>query len=367
MDSFKRERVKTLPLTQRDSKLTIEDIAITPDKISNYKEDSPKIRDISERILDARNRGSQVILAYGAHLIKNGLGPILNALIKEGYVTHLATNGAGSIHDWEIAYQGKTGEDVKKYTKEGQFGIWEETGRCINLAIAIAAAEGRGYGEGVGKMISEESITLPETNDLEIFIKDALENGRRITGIASLHELMKEQDIKPGTAKVPHPYKEHSVQRAAYENNIPMTIHPGFGYDIIYTHPYSKGASIGISSETDFLRYAKSVSKLEGGVYLSVGSSVMSPMIFEKSLSMARNVAKQEQATIEDFTIVVNDLQEGKWEWNTGKEPPKTDPSYYLRFCKTFSRMGAKEMHYIQQDNRTFLTTLYSYLSTKNA
>lgn len=367
MDSFKRGLIKMLPLKQRDSKLTIEDLAITPDKISNYTVDSPEIREISERILDARHRGSQVIIAYGAHLIRNGLGPIMNELIKGGYVSHLATNGAGSIHDWEIAYNGKTGEDVRRYIQEGQFGMWDETGRYINLAIAIAAAEGRGYGEGIGKLISEESMTLPEITDLERLIRGALENGTNITGIAALYELMKEYSIKSGTTKVPHPYKEYSVQGTAYENNVPLTIHPGFGYDIIYVHPYNKGASIGITSETDFLRYAESVSKLEGGVYLSIGSSVMSPMIFEKSLSMARNVAKQERTAIENFTIVVNDIQEERCAWNTEKEPLKNDPSYYMRFCKTFSRVGAKEMHYIRQDNRTFLTTLYSYLSTRNA
>jgi hypothetical protein len=113
----------------------------------------------------------------------------------------------------------------------------------------------------------------------------------------------------------------------------------------------------------DWLRFADSVARLEGGVYISIGSAIMSPMIFEKALSMTRNVAKQAGNEIQDFMVVVNDIQPaGDWQWGTGMEPPKNSPAYYLRFCKTFDRMGAREMHYISLDNRAFLVNLYHCL-----
>jgi hypothetical protein len=111
----------------------------------------------------------------------------------------------------------------------------------------------------------------------------------------------------------------------------------------------------------DFTTFAEAVSRLEGGVYLSVGSAIMSPMVFEKSLSMARNLARQEGRTIERFLIVVNDIQPGDWDWRAG-EPPKEHPAYYLRFCKSFARMGG-EFRYARVDNRAFLNRLLARTS----
>ena len=102
------------------------------------------------------------MLAFGAHTIKNGMSPTLIALMEEGWVTHLSTNGAGIIHDWEFAFQGKSSEDVKENVEHGQFGIWDETGFYINLALIVGAYEGLGYGESVGKMISGEGLHIPE-------------------------------------------------------------------------------------------------------------------------------------------------------------------------------------------------------------
>ena len=134
-----------------------------------------------------------------------------------------------------------------------------------------------------------------------------------------------------------------------------------FGHDIIYTHAASKGAAIGRVAERDFLSYAAAVSGLEGGVYLSVGSAVMSPMIFEKSLSMARNVALQSGGRIADCGIHVVDLQEEGWDWSSG-EPPMNNPAYYLRFMKTFNRMGCR-LDYTSADNRAFFVALHRALS----
>ena len=264
-------------------------------------------------------------MAFGAHLIKNGLSLFLRRFIEEGLVTHLATNGAGVIHDWENAFLGKTEEDVRSAVLKGEFGIWEETGKYINKAVINGAKKNKGFGESVGEMIALDKFTK-------------------------------------------HRFKDFSVQDSAFKNNVNFTVHPGFGYDIIYTHPMCDGASIGKTAEIDFIKFVDSVSKLNGGVYLSIGSAIMSPMIFEKSLSMARNVAKQKKQKIDDFMIVVNDIQAGgNWKWGSGKEPKKSDPAYYLRFCKTFDRMGAREMYYIKADNRDFLCGLYKKIQKYGA
>ncbi len=334
---FDRNKLNILPLNFRVNKSSIEQIVISPNSRSYPSQNSKLIHKIAETILFARKNNKQVILAYGAHLIKNGLGLVLRRMIEEGFVTHLATNGAGSIHDWEFAFQGGTEEDVEKYIKEGQFGIWEETGQYINLALISGAEKGIGYGESVCEMIHNEELVIPENKKIQ------------------------KMNIKPGKIVIKHPYKKYSVQDSAWDK-IPFTVHPSFGYDIIYTHPFSDGASIGKCAEVDFLKFVSSINKLEGGIYLSIGSSIMSPMVFEKSLSMARNLAKQENRKIEDFTIVINDIQKGDWDWSKKTEPEKSNPAYYLRFCKTFHRMGAKEMYYVREDNRNFLLSLYQNL-----
>jgi hypothetical protein len=130
-----------------------------------------------------------------------------------------------------------------------------------------------------------------------------------------------------------------------------------FGHDIIYSHPANLGAAVGRTAQRDFLSFAQSIRRLEGGVYLSVGSAVMSPMIFEKSLSMARNVAMQAGQRIEDFSIFVVDLAGSSWDWQGQGEPSPDDPAYYLRCCKTFSRMGGR-MTTVTADNRDFLLSL---------
>ena len=137
------------------------------------------------------------------------------------------------------------------------------------------------------------------------------------------------------------------------------------GCDIIYTHPANRCAAIGRAAERDFLSYANSVAQLEGGVYLSVGSAVLSPMIFEKSLSMSRNLARQREQTINDFAIHVVDLAQSSWDWTQNGEPPMTDPAYYLRYCKTFSRMGGK-MSYCCADNRSWFVALLNELEGKD-
>ncbi|MCD6354301.1 MAG: hypothetical protein J7L95_02020 [Prolixibacteraceae bacterium] len=320
------------------------------------------IETTTTRIKRARALGRPVMLTFGAHTIKNGMAPTLIALIKEGWVTHLATNGAGIIHDWEFAYQGKSSENVRENVAQGQFGIWHETGYYINLAIVVGAYQGLGYGESVGKMIHFEGLQIPDISTLYDEAKKSMEENPEFAAAAiDLAEIVKKFKINAGFLAIPHPFKNYSVQEAAYALNIPFTGHPMIGHDIIYTHPLNHGAAIGRTALNDFLSFADSVSQLENGVYMSIGSAVMSPMIFEKSLSMSQNVKIQKGHHIDNHYILVVDLAESDWDWNKNGEPPMDNPAYYLRYNKTFNRMGG-EMHYLTADNRDFLLALYQNL-----
>lgn len=325
------------------------------------------IRECAARVRIARSMKRSVILAFGAHTIKNGLAPVLNSLIKDGWLTHLATNGAGIIHDWEFAYQGATGEDVRENVNKGQFGIWHETGLFINLAIAAGAYRGLGYGESVGRMIHDEGLEIPDRSTL---LKDAKDLAIRSPEIAAaaldLLQVVDRQGLKPGFFKISHPFRESSVQCKAYELDIPFTGHPMIGHDIIYNHPANNGAAIGRTALRDFLSFTGSVTNLDHGVYISLGSAIMSPMIFEKALSMAQNVKIQGGEHIDNHYILVADLAEGEWDWTENGEPPADNPAYYLRYNKTFSRMGGV-MRYLSTDNRDFLPALYRELSGKEA
>ncbi len=309
------------------------------------------------RVRRARSLDKPVMLTFGAHTIKNGLSPVLIWLIENGWVTHLATNGAGIIHDWEFAFQGQTSEDVKGGVERGEFGNWQETGFYINLALVVGASQGMGYGESVGSLIDNESLPIPDPAELtELACQLMASDPHRSAGCADLLVAMRDFDLAPGWMSVEHPYKKWSLQAAAYRLGISFTGHPMIGHDIIYNHPMNNGAAVGRTAGRDFLTFADSVSRLNDGVYISVGSAVMSPMVFEKSLSMAQNIAIQEGRHIDSHFMVVVDLAESHWDWRQG-EPPEDNPDYYLRYCKSFSRMGG-EFRYASADNRDFLLAL---------
>jgi hypothetical protein len=362
---FNRNSISAKPLAERKNKLDIQRDQIDPEsfQLALDAAAAESARRAAAEIHAARSRGAPVILAFGAHSIKNGLSLVLIRLMQGGWVTHFATNGAGIIHDWEFAYQGRSGEDVKRYVAEGQFGIWEETGAYLNLALAVGAYRGMGYGEAVGVMVAEDGLLIPGREELVAAIEAGASATvgeavlERAAAAADLAALLGRFKVPPGFLHIEHPFKAHGLQAAAYTAQVPFTAHPMFGHDIIYTHPMNRGASIGRTAERDFLSFTDSVSRLEGGVYLSVGSAVMSPMIFEKALSMSRNVARARGGVIEDFSIYVVDLAKSAWDWTRDGEPPQDDPAYYLRFCKTFSRMGGR-MTYTSADNRSFLVAL---------
>jgi hypothetical protein len=305
------------------------------------------------------------MLTFGAHTIKNGMAPTLIALMEEGWVTHLSTNGAGIIHDWEFAFQGKSSEDVRENVELGQFGIWDHTGFFINLALIVGAYEGLGYGESVGKMISLEGLVIPEISLLQDEVVNTIKtNPDHAAAAADLAGIIQKFDLKAGFRSIPHPFKSYSVQSRAFELGIPFTGHPMFGHDIIYNHPMNHGAAIGRVAQNDFLSFAQSVSNLDYGVYMSIGSAVMSPMIFEKALSMSQNLIIQKGGHIDNHFMLIVDLAKSDWDWNKDGEPPMDNPAYYLRYCKTFNRMGG-EMHYLTADNRDFLLAIYQNLTTK--
>ena len=364
---FDRSRLLIKKLDERENKINIEKdhipVSKKPDGIS-YS-DQKLIDKTASHIRLAKQRKRPVMLTIGAHTIKNGMAPTLIALMEEGWINHLSSNGAGIIHDWEFAFQGQSSEDVRENVKKGQFGIWDETGFYINLALVIGAYEGSGYGESIGKMISEEGLQIPVVESLyDEAVKKIKTHPDIAAGAIDLAGVIQKFNLRAGFMAIPHPFKKYSVQARAYELGIPFTGHPMIGHDIIYNHPLNHGAAVGRTALNDFLCFAKSVSNLEYGVYMSVGSAVMSPMIFEKAFSMARNLNLQEKKSLDNHYILVVDLARSDWNWEKDGEPPVDNPAYYLRYCKTFSRMGG-EMHYLTADNRDFLLALYQKLAGK--
>ena len=357
------QQLQVFPLAERRSYIEIaeeaQDPAAPPPDLGAM---GARLDALAERIRAAHKSGAGVMLAYGAHLIKNGGGTLVNALLEAGHITHVATQGAGIIHDWEFSFQGRSSESVRDNAPAGRFGSWDETGRWINLAVLAGASEGLGFGEAMGRLISGESLTLPDPEALARMI--ATEPANTLTGArADLLWTMRTFGLHAGTLAVPHPHKRYSVPACAYRRRVPFTVHPGIGYDIIVNHPMYHGGAIGRAATTDARIFAASVDRLaEGGVYLSVGSAIMSPQVFEKSFSAANNLRVRSGRTlIRGHHIAVVDLQDGGgWDWSRG-EPPHDSPAYYLRYCKSFIRMGGS-LDYFSCDNRAFLLNLIARL-----
>lgn len=358
-----QKRIKAQPLLRRKSLSTLERILVDPDEPPPPCPDgiAPVVADCAARIRAARERQASVILMFGAHVVKNGLHRVVNRLVKRGFVTHLATNGAGAIHDWELAFLGKTEENVRENVASGTFGAWDETGRNIMLALLVGATGGQGFGQSVGQMIENEAYTLPPPEQLEMELRSAPSHPLS-PARAELLRVMVANKLAAGRIPVKHPYKLTSLLANAYRTGINFTVHPGIGYDIIAAHPLFRGAAVGRAGEIDFRLLGSSIEGLDDGVVLSVGSAIMAPQVFEKSLSCVNNLRIQEgRAGVARHWIYVVDLQDGgQWDWSGG-EPPKTNPAYYLRFCKSFSRMGGI-MKYAQCDNGIFLRQLLQAL-----
>lgn len=357
-------KLKVFPLAERKSLTRADDIVIDPDSMPKPSSDkiAPLIRDCAQKIRAARERGASVMLIYGAHLLRNGAAKILERMMAQEWVTHLATNGAGTIHDWEYAWFGASTESVEMNVNNGTFGTWHETASNIHLALMAGAMDGLGYGRALGRLIHEDGVTLPTKEELTSLISTS--PGHPLTPArADLLRAMNEQGWPSGRIKIEHRWKFASILAQAYKHGIPLTVHPGIGYDIISNHPVFNGGVIGRAAEWDFKLFGGSLENLDGGVVLSVGSAIMGPQVFEKSASCVNNLRLQSgRSIVKDHTIYVVDLQDGGgWDWTQG-EPPKTNAAYYLRFCKSYSRMGGA-MHYLQSDNATFIHNLYHELT----
>jgi hypothetical protein len=356
-------RLKVRPLAERRSLTRVEDILISPDRppVPLPPAQADRVAEIAEAMRAARKAGAPVILMYGAHLIRNGAVPLLTGLMEAGFIQHLATNGAGTIHDWEYAWLGRSTEGVEENVAAGTFGTWDETGRNIHLALLAGALQGLGYGQSLGRFIQEDGCELPEP-DMLVQLVSQFPADPMAGACCELLSMMARHGLAAGRHPVTHAWKSASLLAQAWRLGVPVTVHPGIGYDIISCHPMFNGAVIGRAAAQDFRSFAGAVESLDGGVVLSIGSAIMAPQVFEKSLSCVHNLRFQQgRGPVSGHRIYVVDLQDGGgWDWTQG-EPPKTNPAYYLRFCKSFSRMGGS-MQYLQCDNATLVHHLHREL-----
>ena len=272
---FDRSRLHLKPLAERIHDMKLAEVLPLDAPAPAF--DDPALPQIAERIVRARQIGAPVILLMGAHVIKVGLSRFVIDLMERGIITHVGMNGAGPIHDFELALIGATTESVARYIQEGQFGLWDETG-WINDIVAEGVRDGLGYGEALGRAIQR----IRESGDQGIRNQGVRSHESRVTHHASTHP----------SDRFPH--ADISILAAGYRLRVPVTVHIGIGQDIIHEHPNCDGAALGEASYRDFLIFTQTVTQLQGGVMLNFGTAVMGPEVYLKALSMARNVAHQE-------------------------------------------------------------------------
>ena len=268
-------KIKTYSIKGRKSKTQIKDFAKPPGSkgdVRNLLGGLPKclkandFRKLLNSIIKAKRRGKPIIFMFGAHVIKCGVSPVLVDLMQKGFISLLATNGAGAIHDLEIALWGKTSEEVERSIQDGSFGMAKETAEIFNQVSSFAQKESLGLGEAIGKKIWELKAK----------------------------------------------FRKHSLLANAFKLRIPLTVHVAFGTDIVHQHPNFDASSTGFATHTDFKILANEVSKLNnGGVVLHFGSAVILPEVFLKALSVARNVkgrTRPDEGRIENFTTANFDM-----------------------------------------------------------
>ncbi len=251
-EEFDLSGVRTYPLASRKSKANAEDFAKPLARGASFQQwfdslpailGARDVRRVVQAVVDAKKAGAGIVWGIGAHVIKTGVSPLLVDLMHRGYVSALATNGAGIIHDFEIALSGSTSEDVDEALGPGRFGMAEETGRLLNQAIREAAEKRLGLGQAVGAFLA---------------------------------------------ARNP-PYADRSLAVTAHRLGIPLTAHVAVGTDIIHMHPDASGAAIGDASLRDFRYFVSNVAHLAGGVFLNCGSAVILPEVFLKAVALVRN------------------------------------------------------------------------------
>ncbi len=300
-------RVKTYSIVTRASKVAVGGL-VTPDTPLPVC-DNPELAAVAQRIVAARHSGAPVICMLGGHVVKRGLAPILIDLMERGIITHLASNGAAAIHDFEMALVGQTSEDVAASLADGSFGMAEETGAFMNQAIQAGVHQALGAGEALGRRIADD------------------EQFR---------------------------FRQHSLLYAAYRLGIPYTVHIAIGTDIIHQHPLCDFAALGWASGQDFKIFCSAVSRLEGGVFCNFGSAVIGPEVFLKAISIVRNLGH----TVRVFTTANFDL----FPMHDYHRPVSDDqPEYYYRPRKNIvnrpTSLGGQGYH-ITGDHRDTLPNL---------
>lgn len=312
--SIDLRKVKTYPIARRQNLVKLADLIHPGNDLPLMVNDD--LDRVVDAIVKARKEGRPVIWSMGAHVIKSGLGPLLIDLMEKGVITHLAGNGAVSIHDTELAMIGETSEDVAMSIEDGSFGMAFETGHAIYRALRQGVMDGLGYGESLGRLISEEKM----------------------------------------------PHREISVLYNAYRLKIPMTIHVTVGADIIHQHPESDFGVLGEATGRDFKIFCASVAELDHGVFLNFGSAVTGAEVFLKALSIARNLGYP----VSHFTTANFDLVPlaGNYHTKVGKDVPE----YYYRPRKNIVNrpvsMGGQGFH-IQGDHMVTIPTIHRKLTTR--
>lgn len=312
---FDRSRLILRPLRERVHDMVLEDVMPLDGEVAAY--DNPDLDRVAEAVVAAHASGRPVIWMMGAHVIKQGLSRFVVDLLRRGLISQVSMNGACTIHDYELSLIGATTESVANYIRNGEFGLWTDTGKLNEVAIQ-AASEGIGLGEAIGREIAN--------------------------------------------ARPPH--LDLSILAAAYEMQVPATVHLGIGYDITHEHPNCDGAALGKASYTDFLVFAETVRSLEGGVFLNFGSAVMGPEVYLKALSMARNVARQDGQEIRHFVTANFDLHDLGANCHT--QAPKSHPMYYYRPWKTIlvrTVADGGQSYYIQADHKVSIPNLRARLT----
>ena len=333
---FDSSKIDTYPLSTRSNKVTLDDL-VRPMDIENITIDLPDktcsdIETIAGAVVSSRKAEKPVVLFTGAHLIKNGLGPLLADLVKRGLVTLVAGNCATAIHDFELALIGQTSENVPDALGKGRFGMAYEFA-YINCALSIGNKYKLGCGESLGKVICDEDFRK------QVLARVGKDNSPQSFG-----------------------YPQVSVLAACYESDIAFTVHVGIGTDVIDQHPSFDGEAKGGCSGRDFLIYAHEITKLtNGGVLLNIGSAVTGPEVLLKAVSMAANTGQVANNIITaDF-----DLR----DYNAGAMSDESCPGYYFRDQKSIvtriPQAFAGKGFYIQGNQKQTFPLLYKKIMAK--
>ena len=333
---FDQSRIKTYPLNTRSNKVSRSDL-LMPDHVADkeFKIDaalSRRITELAEQIIVCRKAGNPVILFTGAHLIKNGMGPLIVDLVEKEMLTLVAGNAATAIHDFELALIGETSENVPNAISEGRFGMAYEF-TYMNTALSLGNELNLGYGETLGRMICDPDF------------KNRILN--RVWHEGSPKEFA---------------FPEISVITACYEKNIPFTVHAGIGVDVLDQHPSFDGAAKGGCSGRDFLIYANEVARLtDGGIVLNIGSAVQGPEVFLKAVSMAANTGDVPR----DLVTADFDLR----EYHPEVMADESEPGYYFRDQKSIVTRVPRAFHgqgyYIQGNQLETVPLLYREIARR--